>query len=433
MSVLHESIALRVIWRLFLIAGLLITASLLIFTITPLRHAHASGPIQHIVIFYKENRTFDSMFGTFPGANGATTYKDKSGVTHPLGHEALSLPHDLCHSYQCAKKAEDGGKMDGFVSNGLVQFQQGDIPNYWKLAQTFTLADANFSQVESRTFSNHLYTVAGSNNNVDSNPVLANGGATNDWGCDAPKGTTVEERTANNVTTNVYPCFNNMTLFDELNAAGISWKYYAQTTKGASGYQFTTADAFSQIRNTSQWQTHVVPYSQFATDAAAGTLPQVSWVTTSLPLSDHPPTSLCAGENWSVQQLNAVMNGPLWSSTAVALTWDDWGGFYDHVVPSHTGQANNLIELGFRTPLLMISPYAKAATIDHTQFSTVSILKFVENTFGLPTLSSEDAGANGLDEMLNFSQTPLPPLTLTQRTCPASTTPANGAQLTPDD
>ena len=120
-------------------------------------HATTTIPkIQHIVIFEKENRTFDSMFGMFPGANGATTYKDKNGVTHPLGHETLSLAHDLCHTYQCAKTAEDGGKMDGFSSTVEVQFQQTDIPNYWNYASTFTLADNNFSQIDANTFGNHL-------------------------------------------------------------------------------------------------------------------------------------------------------------------------------------------------------------------------------------------------------------------------------------
>ncbi len=160
----------------------------------------------------------------------------------------------------------------------------------------------------------------------------------------------------------------------------------------------------------------MVPYTQFSSDAASGNLPAVSWVTTTVDLSDHPPASICGGENWSVQQINAVMNGPNWPSTAIALTWDDWGGFYDHVPPAHIGQANNLIETGMRTPLIMLSPFAKPATVDHTQFSTVSILKMVEDVFGLPQLSSEDAGATGLDEMLNVSQTPLPPLVLSQRT-----------------
>lgn len=397
-------------------------------------HATTTIPkIQHIVIFEKENRTFDSMFGMFPGANGATTYKDKNGVTHPLGHETLSLAHDLCHTYQCAKTAEDGGKMDGFSSTVEVQFQQTDIPNYWNYASTFTLADNNFSQIDANTFGNHLYTIAGTNDNVDALPVTPGGGATNQWGCDAPTGTTVEERAPDGTTTNVYPCFSFMTLADELNAAGISWKYYAQTTKGASGYQFSTYDAIKQIRTTSQWTSHVVPYTQFASDAASGNLPAVSWVTTTVALSDHPPSSICTGENWSVQQIDAVMNGPNWSSTAIALTWDDWGGFYDHVPPIHIGQANNLIETGMRTPLIMISPFAKHATVDHTRFSTVSILKMVEDVFGLPQLSSEDAGATGLDEMLNVSQAPLPPLVLSQRTCPAAIAPSSGADITPDD
>lgn len=402
-------------------------------TSTSRAHAATVSPISHIVIFYKENRSFDSMFGAFPGANGATTYKDKQGVTHPLGHETLALAHDVCHTYQCAKAAEDGGKMDGFSSAGEVQFQQSDIPNYWQYASTFTLADDNFSQVEANTFSNHLFSIAGTDNNVDALPVKSDGSTTNQWGCDAPSGTTVEERASNGVTRKVYPCFGFTTLGDRLNGAGISWKYYAQTTKGASGYQFSTYDAIKQIRTTAQWTAHVVPYTRFATDAASGHLPAVSWLTEPVTLSDHPPSSMCPGENWTVQQINAIMRGPDWASTAIVLTWDDWGGFYDHVPPPHVNVANTLIELGMRTPLIMISPYAKPKTIDHTQFSTVSIVKFVEDTFNLQGLSGEDTNAQGLEEMLNFAQTPLPPLTLAQRTCPTSTTPLSSAVITPDD
>ena len=127
------------------------------------------------------------------------------------------------------------------------------------------------------------------------------------------------------------------------------------------------------------------------------------------------------------------MNGSDWASTAIVVTWDDWGGFYDHVPPVHVGQANNLIETGMRTPLIMISPYAKPATVDHTQFSTVSIVKFVEDIFSLPALTGEDSGATGLKEMLNLAQTPLPPLKLTVRTCPATPVPLSGADITPDD
>lgn len=419
---------------LFITTLLVVGLSWQATTIRPTAHTvKAQGsPIQHIVIMDKENRTFDSLFGTFPGANGATTYQDKQGITHPLKHETLALPNDICHTYPCAKNAENGGKMNGFTSAGEVQFHSTDIPNYWKLAQTFGLADNNFSQIEGPTFGNHIYTIAGSDNNVDELPVLPNGSLAREWGCDSPTGTTVEERNAQNVVTKVYPCFGNTTIGDELTAAGVSWTYYAQTTKGASGYNFLTYDAFKQIRDTSQWATHIKPYSQFAIDAAAGNLPQVSWLTTTLALSDHPPYSICPAENWTVQQFNALMHGPDWATSATVLTWDDWGGFYDHVLPPRTGAANAVIELGMRTPMLMVSPFARQG-VDHTQFSTVSILKFIENTFGVPAITSEDGSATGFDEMLNFAQTPLAAPALSTRTCPATRTPTSGAVLTPDD
>jgi phospholipase C len=135
-------------------------------------------------------------------------------------------------------------------------------------------------------------------------------------------------------------------------------------------------------------------------------------------VSDHPPISICAGENWTVQQINAVMhNQSLWNSTAIFLTWDDFGGFYDHVVPPKG--PNPKIEYAFRAPLIIISPYAKPHYVDNTFYSFPSMLKFAETVLGLPSLGGLDKDASDMFNSFNFNQQPLPPLVLKQRTCPS--------------
>jgi hypothetical protein len=139
----------------------------------------------------------------------------------------------------------------------------------------------------------------------------------------------------------------------------------------------------------------------------------VSWLVTGAG-SEHPPNTACLGENWTVTQLNAIMNGPDWNSTAIFITWDDFGGFYDHVPPPQVDGFG----LGMRVPLLIISPYAKAGYISHTQYEFASILKFIETRFGLPPMATRDANANDMTDSFDFTQTPRAPLILQTRTCP---------------
>ncbi|MGB8344070.1 MAG: alkaline phosphatase family protein, partial [Ktedonobacteraceae bacterium] len=237
------------------------------------------------------------------------------------------------------------------------------------------------------------------------------------WGCDSPQGTYVQELQPDGKKTKAFPCLTIPTLGDLLTSHGISWKYYAPA-QDQPGYEWSVYNAIKDIRDTSQWQAHVVDYSQFATDAASGNLPTVSWLVQPTDVSDHPGTSICRGENWTVQQINAVMgNSPLWDSTAIFLTWDDFGGFYDHVKPAQG--PNGLLEYGFRAPMIVISPYAKPHFIDNTSYTQSSMLKFAETVLKLPSLGGQDTHANDMFNSFNFSQQPLPPLILKQRTCPA--------------
>jgi phospholipase C len=377
----------------------------------------------------KENRTFDNLFGTFPGADGATTYKDPHGKVHPLNHQPDRLVFDIDHLHAAFLTAYDHGKMDGFSKiagamqniNGKVmdvadsQFYQSDIPNYWQYAQTYALPDHFFYPIQGPSFPNHLLSIAATDDNVDDNPYGI--GDINKWGCDDSKGTTVEERNPNGKVTHVFPCFTFQTLGDLLTAQNISWKTYSPAVN-TDGFEWNAYDAIKSIRQTSQWNLHFADYTQFVKDAAAGTLPAVRWLVQPGYVSDHPPISICAGENWTVQQINAIMqNKSLWNSTAIFLTWDDFGGFYDHVVPPKG--PNPKIEYAFRAPLIIISPYAKPHYVDNTFYSFPSMLKFAETVLGLPSLGGLDKNASDMFNSFNFNQQPLPPLVLKQRTCPS--------------
>jgi phospholipase C len=376
--------------------------------------------INHIVFIVKENRTFDNYFGQFPGANGATTGRISTGQTISLGHATDTMPYDLGHSWQDAHTAIDGGAMNQFdlVLNGnkngqylgYTEFTQADIPNYWTYAQKFTLADNTFSSLTGPSFPNHLYTVAATSGGAINNPHGVQGSS---WGCDADPAEVVDVMDQNGTTTEQPPCFDFQTLADSLQSAGISWKYYAPG-QGQSGYIWSTLDAIKHIRLGSLWGSNVVPDSQFASDAQNGNLPAVSWLVTAAEQSDHPPNSVCVGENWTVQQINAIMQGPLWNSTAIFLTWDDFGGFYDHVAPPPADQFG----LGPRVPLIIISPYAKPANIAHTQYEFSSFLVFAETRFGLTSLGGRDTSANNMLDSFDFTQQPLAPVVLNTRTCP---------------
>jgi phospholipase C len=209
-----------------------------------------------------------------------------------------------------------------------------------------------------------------------------------------------------------FPCFDFATLADSLASRKLSWRYYAPG-QGQSGYIWSALDAIAHIRLTDLWQKHVVPTDQFVQDAANGHLPHVSWVVVGTG-SEHPPGSSCVGENWTVRQLNAVMQGPEWNSTAVFITWDDFGGFYDHVPPP---QVDNF-GFGPRVPLIIVSPYARPGYISHTVYEFSSLLAFVEARWQLDALTDRDSSANDLFDSFDFEQAPLPALILQERTCP---------------
>jgi phospholipase C len=365
--------------------------------------------IQHTVFVINENHTFDNFFGTFPGADGTTTGQLSIGQWIPLS----PMPDryqgaTLCNGWDCSIAAMDSGKMDKFdvISEGAwsayTQLKERDIPNYWAYANRFALADHYFTSVHGPSLPNHFFAIAAQSggaidNGGNAGPGTDCGGAS--WGTV----TVIDEH--GNRSQHV-PCFDFKTMPDGLEGAGISWRYYAES----GGF----LSVIGHIRKSDLWKKDVMPPAQFLADAKAGHLPAVSWLLPPTGESEHPPESVCEGENWSVNVLNAVMQGPDWNSTVVFVTWDDFGGFYDHVAPPQLDQFG----LGPRVPLLIISPYAKRGYVSHTVYDHTSVLKFIGTRYLLQALTSRDAAASNMLDSFDFEQAPQPPLLLRSRTCP---------------
>ncbi len=377
------------------------------------------SPIKHVVIIVRENHSFDNLFGRFPGADG-TTMADAGGAMVKMTIAPDSLTNDIRHDSWAAQMAVDGGKMDDFykepgaVQNKLdmadSQYVKKQIPSYWDYASRFALADHFFSTVMSSSFPNHLALIAGQAKNtlgVSTPPHLRLV-----WGCDAPKGTTMWVYQKGKYHAG-FPCLNAKTLADEANAAGVSWKYYAPGPH-KFGYIWSTFDAIRHIRNSAQWATNVVRPSQFDRDVSSGSLPAISWLSSDLAFSEHPPESECLGENWTVNKVNEIMRSPLWESTVIVLTWDDFGGFYDHVAPP----VRQPFSLGPRVPTIVISPYTRAHLIYHRKLDFRSVMRYIEDQFKLPQLMHFRRSVNSIGDMLDTNQKPLAPVLEKIHTCP---------------
>jgi phospholipase C len=386
-------------------------------------------PIHHVVVIVKENHTFDNYFGSFPGAEGTTTCQLMSG-TIPCP-SAPDSTRDLCHKHDCALTDWNGGQMNGWenVSGSDVlgdhlawaQYDGTSIPNYWAYAKAFTLADHFFANVLGPSFPGHTFVLAAQAGWAIDNPgtdILHPF-----WGCDESSGTTVsvlDHGTCN--TQDVFPCFSIPSIPDVL-PAGVTWKFY-----GTNFYLlpeiWSMFDAISSIRNGPGWA-NVVNATQLTTDLQNHTLPNVSWLVDQDLDDEHPGIgSVCAGENWTVDYVNQIMASDYWKDTAIFFTMDDFGGWYDHVPPprQYGCDAAHPYGLGFRLPLIVISPYAKPGFIFKEQAEQASIPRFIEKVFGAPPLSSmdpaaQDGQANDLMNAFDFQQAPLPPLMLTKRVC----------------
>ena len=410
--------------------------------------ALARSHIKHVIFLIKENRTFDTLFGRFPGADGATSGKTCGGKTVTLRQPKDRTP-DVPHQFINGVIVINGGRMNCFNRflkqkpnlSGYVQYRQNQIPNYWSYAQHFALADRFFTSIYAPTAEEHLWTMAGS---TDGFTYTEEGGPSDGKGaprqyCDDPKelgssfrpGTPRRDPHIMKIEDNAatapklqalwvkrWPCIRGetfLTLPDELQRRGISWKEY----RGWNTWLQPPLRMVAHDWNNADIRKRITDPGQFLEDARTGHLPAVSWLTPRYSLSEHPPFSMCQGENWTVRMLNAVMKSPQWPSTVVIIAWDDFGGFYDHVPPLHA----DIYGLGPRVPALVISPWA-AQGIFHHSLSFDSVLNLIETLFRLPKLPKQrpsegpgDPAGHQMVHVFDFSQPPRPPLILKQRAC----------------
>jgi len=388
---------------------------------------HTKWPIKHVVFIMKENRSFDQFFGAFPGANGTSTGMVNGKQVNLRDCIPQKLMRDILHDYPTALKSWNHGAMDGFAATPFAReyaysrAAPSDIPNYWHWASDFTLSDNFFASAMGPSYPNHLFGISAQSAGTHDNPVQnsmgknymrrSSRGLAKSWGCDIPKGAYVLVDHGKGRITKEWPCWDIPTLGDRLNEARVPWAYYG-ATKYQAGYIW---DAYSYIRHmrfTSQWEQHVFPVRQLVPDIQDGRLPPVTWVTPEFWLSDHPDVNLCTSENWTTTVIDAIMKSPMWKDTAIFLTWDDWGGLYDHVPPPQIDRFG----LGFRVPLIVLSPYSKEGFIDHSRGEFSSVLGFIEENWGLEPLTQRDAHADDLSQLFDFSQPPRSPDPLPLRT-----------------
>jgi phospholipase C len=354
----------------------------------------------------QENHSFDNMFGRFPGANGARWGMDH-GVRRPLTHSSDQLIPDLPHCRACALASWDHGRLDGFNQTpqaekyAYTQMKRSDEPNYWNWASHFVLADNFFSSEMGPSFPNHMYAISGQSAGAPDNPIRPPGSLT--WGCDAPPDELVRVVHGPGDSERVRPCFQVPTLADRLDRKGVSWAYYAAKST-QRGYIWSTYSSIRHVFNSKQWTSNVHPVDNVVQDIEAGPLPAVTWIMPRFELSDHPGTNTCYGENWATRVIDSIMRSPTWSSTAIFLTWDEWGGFYDHVRPPKADRFG----LGFRVPLIILSRYAKTGFIDHRPGEFSSILRFIEENWGVAPLTARDRSAGDLSWDFDFHH-PGPP------------------------
>lgn len=373
-------------------------------------------PIKHVVFLVKENRSFDHMFGTFPGANGVRVGVDNGQPRKLVRGTDQRLPGDIPHCYWCSIIAWNHGEMDRFDQGefgdwAYTQLHEDQLPNYWHWAEEYVLFDNFFASAWGPSFPNHLYTIAAQSGGARENP-RRRGFFSNTFGCDAPPEQLVEVYDPEGNIVMVPPCFDFETEGDLLNEAGIPWAYYAATER-QRGYIWSAYSSIERYRNDpDRWAEFIRPVDRVVQDIEAGALPPVTWITPRFELSEHPEFSFCHGENWSTRVINAIKASPIWDSTAIFLTWDDYGGFYDHISPPDVDR----LGFGFRVPMIVISPYAKQGRVSSELGEFSSVLRFIEDNWGLAQLTHRDRKATPMRSAFDFTQDPRPPDPLPLRT-----------------
>jgi phospholipase C len=382
------------------------------------------APLAHVVVIVQENRSFDNVFAAFPGADGATSGRTSSGETVALKSTPLVTDYDPDHGRSNFLVEWNGGKMDGFDREtwdrrgttppqnfAYAYVPRVDIEPYWQMALRYTLADRMFASNNGPSFPAHQYLIAGQSADAAENPNVPGSGGFRDarltWGCDSPTGSKVATLTPHGSPgPDVFPCFDYRTLADLMDAHGTTWAYYApRFGDPAAGYIWSAYDAVRHIRYGPDWDRNVIsPPSSILDDIAAHRLREVSWVAPNELESDHARLTDGTGPAWVASIVNAVGSSSYWQDTAILITWDDWGGWYDHVAPPQIDHMG----LGIRVPLIVVSPYAKRGYVSHVQHEFGSIMRLVEARFVLGNLRTRDAVSDDLADCFDFTQPPAP-------------------------
>jgi phospholipase C len=409
-----------------------------------LRRASAS-PIQHVVIIFQENRSFDNIFAGFPGADAPMfgyTKGHKRVALKPIGFDT----DDVCHGFGDGVNDWDNGKMDGFASNCSSSGRQAGLETYsylrrdlvapyWHMAEQYTLADRMFPTMFGPSFTAHLDIIAGT---TDLNPThaIADLPSSSPWGCDAPGGTSspVIDSHRNENWNGPFPCYTTFrTMADTLDAAHLSWRFYAPSLQNA-GQLWSSFDAIKHVRYGPDWTNNVVtPPPAILTDVPAGKLGAVTWVIPDWNYADHARTG-DLGPSWVTAVVNAIGQSQYWNNTAIVVMWDDWGGWYDDAPPPQL----DFRGLGLRVGCIIISPYARAHYVSHTQYEFGSVLRFIEDNFGLPQLGTvaqgySDARATSIVDSFDFTQSPRAFTPFTAPYPPSTFTGMRPSHRAPDD
>jgi phospholipase C len=424
--------------------------------------------IKHVIVVMQENRSFDGYFGTYPGADGIPMRDGKPAVCVPNPGGGCTRPyhdvHDVNgggpHAESNAVADVAGGRMTGFIrQRDIAQASCGnfadpactgvgppdvmgyhtaaEIPDYWTYARDFVLQDHMFEPVKSWSLPDHLYEMSEWSAKCRTrSPASCVSDIVGPYGVAVFDQAVQRELTEGK--TSIDLAWTDITWL--LYAHHVSWAYYIQsgTQPDCANDAAETCTASKQGAGTpgiwnplplfgdvhQDHQLHNIQYlSDYFRAARAGTLPAVSWVTPSGNNSEHPPASVHRGQAFATAVINAAMKSPDWTSTAIFLSWDDWGGFYDHVVPPEVDRFG----YGLRVPGIVISPYARKGYIDHQVLSSDAYLKFIEDDFlggarldprtdGRPDPRPdvrEDAPLLGnLTADFDFNQSPRPPVLL---------------------
>ena len=385
-------------------------------TITPPPPPTYSQRFKHVVVIFQENRTPDNLFHGFPNADIADSGVNSAGQSISLTQIDLANDYDLSHAHPAFVDMYDGGKMDGAdkipiscVAGAVscpppnpqfMYVNPSEVQPYFQLGEQYTFGDRMFQTNQGPSFPAHQFIIAGTSAPTASSDLFASENPFGGAGCVAAVGSLVTLiDPLGNENQQIYPCFEHPTLMDLLDVQMVTWRYYAPS----AGSIWTGPNAIQHIRSGPDWANVIIPQTQVLTDILNGQLAQVTWVIPDGADSDHAASNKGTGPSWVASIVNAIGTSQYWSDTAIIITWDDWGGWYDHVAPS----IYDSYEYGFRVPLIIVSPYTKQGYVSHVTHDFGSILKFIEEIFKLPSLGYADARADDFSDCFDLSQTPI--------------------------